>query len=91
MTASQPMTTLSDGERARIKDVVCEVLDVEPGEVTPTGSFTEDNGADSMSLVALGASLERTFDIEIADDKVDRMNNLEDVIAVVGEALTANR
>jgi acyl carrier protein len=91
MTRSQSEVTLTDDERARIKDVVCEVLDVDPEEVTPTGSFTQDIGADSMSLVALGASLERTFDIEIEDEKVDKMDSLEGVIAVVGEALTASR
>lgn len=91
MTVSQPETTLTDDERARIKDVVCEALDVDPDEVTPTGSFAEENGADSMSLVALGASLERTFDIEIEDEKADQMSNLESVIAVVGEALAAAR
>jgi acyl carrier protein len=91
MTAPQSEAILTDEERARIKAVVCEVLDVAPDEVTETGSFTEEHGADSMSLVALGASLERTFDIEIADDKVDEMTSLETVIAVVGEALTVSR
>lgn len=91
MTRSQPEVTLTDDVRARIKDVVCEVLDVDPDEVTPTASFTQEIGADSMSLVALGASLERTFEIEIEDEKVDRMDSLDGVIEVVGEALTVSR
>ncbi|TGA92974.1 acyl carrier protein [Streptomyces sp. MZ04] len=91
MTAPLPETTLADEDRARIKDVVCEVLDIEPEDITLTGSFTKDYAADSMALVALGASLERTFDIEIEDMKVDLMDDLENVFAVVGEALAMNR
>ncbi|MGP4045425.1 acyl carrier protein [Streptomyces sp. 2A115] len=91
MTAPVPETALADEERARIKDVVCEVLDIEPEEITPTGSFIEAYGADSMALVALGATLERTFDIEIENWKVDLMDDLENVFVVVGEALTASR
>ncbi|MEU1056165.1 acyl carrier protein [Streptomyces sp. NPDC005876] len=91
MTAPLPETALPDEARARVKDVVCEVLEVEPDEITPTGSFTGTYGADSMALVALGATLERTFDIEIDGWKVDQMDDLENVYAVVGEALAENR
>jgi acyl carrier protein len=91
MTAPLPETTLADEDRARVKEVVCEVLDIEPEDMTPTGSFTEKYGADSMSLVALGASLERTFDIEIEDTRVDLMDALESVFAVVAEALATSR
>jgi acyl carrier protein len=91
MTVFGPETTLTEDQRSRVKDVVCDVLDIDPAEITLTGSFTEDNGADSMSLVALGASLERVFDIEIEDEKVDQMKNLEGVIAIVGEALAEGR
>ena len=90
MTASMPETILADEERARAKDVVCEVLDIEAEEITPTGSFTHEFGADSMSVVALSASLERAFDIEIEDEKVVQMDDLEGVYAVVGEALAAD-
>lgn len=91
MTAPVPETALGDEERARIKDVVCEVLDIEPEDITLTGSFTEEYGADSMALVALGASLERTFDVEIEDCKVDLMDDLKNVFVVVGEALATSR
>ncbi|MFD9904106.1 acyl carrier protein [Streptomyces sp. NPDC059063] len=91
MTAPLPGSALADEDRARIKDVVLEVLDVEEEHLTPDASFKKDLGADSMGLVALGASLERTFDIEIEDWKVDRLDSLENVFAVVDEALAAHR
>lgn len=91
MTAPLPETTLADEDRARIKDVVCEVLDIETEEITPTGSFTDVYGADSMALVALGASLERAFDVEIDEEKGFLMDDLESVFVVVGEALATSR
>jgi acyl carrier protein len=88
MTAPLPETALTDEVQARIKNVVCEVLDIEPEDLTPNGSFTQHYGADSMSIVALGASLERTFDVDIEEEILDRIDDLDSAFEVVGEALT---
>lgn len=90
MTAPLPEITLTDEDRDRVRDVVCDVLDIEPGDLTPNGSFIEHYGADSMSLVALSASLERAFDVEIEDARAILMVDLDNACAVVGEALATS-
>jgi acyl carrier protein len=89
MTSSQSQLALTDDDRNRIKDIVCEILDVEADEVSDTGLFTEEHGADSMSAVAIMSALESTFDVEIDESKLARMVNLDGVIAVVDEAMAA--
>ena len=41
------MTELSGDMRAKVKDIVCDILELEPGEVTETSMFVEEHGADS--------------------------------------------
>ena len=70
---------------ARIKDIVCEILEIEPDEVRPTDSFAEDHDADSLRAIEILAGLEREFGIEIPQEELGRMTDLEGVHAVVAE------
>jgi len=83
MTASPDVTA----ERAeRIKNIVCEILEIDLEEVTRTSLFKEDHDADSLRAIEILAALERTFAITIEQAELSRMVNLEGVEAVVGEA-----
>jgi acyl carrier protein len=85
MTISNSVSVDENG-RATIKDIVCEILEIEPGEMTGTSLFKEDHGADSLGAIEILSSLERTFSIEIDQADLTRMVNLESVITVVNEA-----
>lgn len=54
----------------------CEVLAVEPSQVTPEASFADDLGADSLDLVELVMALEETFDIEVAEDELKEIRTV---------------
>jgi acyl carrier protein len=78
---------LALGDRTdQIKDVVCEILELDPSEVTPTSLFKEDHGADSLRAIEILAALERAFRVTIEQSELSRMTNLEGVYAVVAEA-----
>lgn len=79
-------TAVDESRRATIKSIVCEILELEPDEMTDTSLFKEDHGADSMSAIDILAMLERTFNVEIDQAEMARMVNLTGVIAVVDEA-----
>lgn len=72
---------------ARIKRVVCQVLEVEPEHVGPSDRFIEDLEADSMKLIELLANLEIEFDVEIDEDEIERLVNLDGVYHVLGSVL----
>ncbi|MBC8104820.1 MAG: acyl carrier protein [Cytophagales bacterium] len=65
----------------RVKKVVVSQLEVSEEEVTPTASFVDDLGADSLDVVELVMGLEEEFDVEIPDEDAEK-------IATVGDAVT---
>ncbi|MFB7126090.1 acyl carrier protein [Kitasatospora xanthocidica] len=75
-------------QRAQIKEIVCDILELEADEVTDTSRFKEDHNADSLGAIEILSSLERTFSIEIDQAELIRMVNLDGVVAVVQESLS---
>ncbi|MEU6439235.1 acyl carrier protein [Streptomyces sp. NPDC047046] len=86
MTTTQQ---LSDKDRAEIKGIICDILEIEPEEMTGTSRFKEDHEADSMGAIEILSQLERAFGIDIDQAELSRMVNLDGVVTVVGEAVAA--
>lgn len=84
MTTQIP--ALDETEQSRIKDIVCDILELELDEVTDTSLFKEEHDADSLRTIEILASLERTFGITLKQSELSRMVNLAGVYAVVAEA-----
>lgn len=80
------MTTSVDSRKQQIKEIVCDILELEPDEVTETSLFKEDHDADSLRAIEILASLERAFGVVIDQAELSRMDNLEHVYVVVAEA-----
>ena len=64
----------------RVKNIIVEQLGVEADQVKPEAQFVTDLGADSLDTVELIMALEEEFDIEIPDEKAEK-------IKTVGEAI----
>ncbi len=89
MTTSQSAVTIDETQKSQIKEIVSEILEIDPAEMTDTSLFKEDHDADSLGAIEILSALERTFSIEIDQAELTRMVNLEGVIAVVAEAAAA--
>jgi acyl carrier protein len=63
-----------------VKQIIKEQLGVEDDEITPTASFVDDLGADSLDTVELVMAIEEAFDIEIPDNDAEKMRTVQDVI-----------
>ena len=63
-----------------VKNIIVEQLGVEADQVKPEAQFVNDLGADSLDTVELIMALEEEFDIEIPDEKAEK-------IKTVGEAI----
>ena len=72
--------------QALIKQIVSDILEIELADMTPTSLFKEEHGADSLRAIEILASLEKTFNVEIAQEALTRMVNLDGVYKVVQEA-----
>jgi len=64
----------------KVKQIIIEQLSVEAGEVTPTASFVDDLGADSLDRVELIMAFEEAFDLEIPDDQAETIKTVQDAV-----------
>ncbi|MFF8290562.1 acyl carrier protein [Streptomyces sp. NPDC016309] len=84
------MTTATSAERREeIKGIICDILEIEPSEMTGTSRFKEDHEADSMGAIEILSTLERAYGIDLDQSVLPRMVHLDAVIAVVDEAVAA--
>ena len=64
----------------KVKQIIREQLGVEEKEITPTSSFVDYLGADSLDTVELVMAVEEAFDIEIPDNEAEKMRTVQDLI-----------
>ena len=66
-----------------------ELLLLGAEEVTPTASFVDDLGADSLDTVELIMALEEEFNVEIPDEDAEKMKTVGDAIKYIEEKSNA--
>ncbi|GIW41225.1 MAG: acyl carrier protein [Candidatus Binatia bacterium] len=71
---------MASSVEARVKEIICEQLDLKEDEVRPESAFIEDLGADSLDIVELVMALEEEYDVEISDEDAEKIRTVQDVI-----------
>ena len=69
----------------KVKDIIVEQLGVNPEQVTPTASFIEDLGADSLDIVELVMAFEEEFSVEVPDEDAEKLQTVGDVMKYIEE------
>ncbi|HPI51670.1 MAG TPA: acyl carrier protein [Smithellaceae bacterium] len=64
----------------RVIKLVTEQLDVTPEQCKLEASFIDDLGADSLDLVELIMEMEEAFGVEIADEELEKIRTVQDVV-----------
>lgn len=67
----------------QVKKIVVDQLGAEPDEVQMTSTFVDDLGADSLDIVELIMAFEEEFNIEIPDEKAEKIKTVEDVVKYI--------
>jgi len=67
----------------QVKKIVVEQLGAEPDEVQMSSTFVDDLGADSLDIVELIMAFEEEFNIEIPDEKAEKIKTVEDVVKYI--------
>jgi acyl carrier protein len=88
MPITDTESNVAEERRTMVKEIVCEILEIDPSEMTGTSLFKEDHGADSMGSIEILSSLEKKFGVDIDQSELARMVNLDNVVAVVEESAT---
>jgi acyl carrier protein len=76
---------------AKVKEVLLEILDIEPEEIIPTARFVDDLQATSIDLVEIVAVLQNTFDVDIDEAQVARLRTVQDAVDFFQAAIAAKR
>ena len=65
---------------AKVKEKICEQLEVSPEQLRPEASFVDDLKADSLAVVELVLALEQEFKIEIPEEDTEQIKTVKDAI-----------
>jgi acyl carrier protein len=68
---------------SKVKSIIVDKLGVDEKEVTPTASFTNDLGADSLDTVELIMEFEKEFNIAIPDEQAEKIGTVGDAISYI--------
>ena len=73
----------------KLKQVIANVLSVDPEEITMETTFMEDLGADSLDIFQIIMGIEEEFDIEIPAEKVEHITTVEEAVNLMKSAIKA--
>jgi|TARA_R110001606_G_scaffold337171_1_gene485191 acyl carrier protein len=71
----------------RVNKVLQQQLDMPEGNIKQESHILNDLGADSLDSVEILLCMEEEFGIEMSDDHIDNINNVKDIVKVVGDLL----
>ncbi len=72
----------------KLKEVIADVLSVDPNEITPETTFTEDLGADSLDVFQIIMGIEEAFEIEIPTDRVEHISTVQEAIDLIRDSMS---
>jgi acyl carrier protein len=67
----------------KVKQIIAEQLGVDENDISPSSSFVDDLGADSLDTVELVMALEENFSIEIPDDDAEKIRTVNDAMEYI--------
>ena len=74
-------------EFEKLQQIIAEVLNIEPEEVTMTSTFVDDLGADSLDILQIIMGIEEEFDVKIPDDAAEHIVSVGDAVEQIKNAL----
>jgi acyl carrier protein len=66
-----------------LRQIVAEVLEMEPEEISDTGDFIEDYEADSLRAIEILARIDKQYKVEIPQAELPELRNLKAVYAAL--------
>lgn len=67
----------------QIRDILVDVLEIEPAELTEHSDFVNDHGADSLMAIDIISGIERELGVRIPNEALPDMTDLAAIIEMV--------
>lgn len=74
-------------EFEKLQQIIAEVLNTEPDEITMNTTFVDDLGADSLDIFQIIMGIEEEFDIEISTESAEKIVTVQDAVEQIKNAL----
>ena len=68
---------------SNLADIVNEETGLDPAEVQPEKSFTEDLDIDSLSMMTIVVNAEEKFGVRIPDEEVKNLKTVQDAVSFI--------
>ncbi len=65
---------------SKVKEIIVNKLGVEESHITPSASFINDLGADSLDTVELIMEFEKSFNVTIDDADAEKIQTVGDAV-----------
>ena len=73
-------------ELEKLKEIIAEILSVDPREVTEETKFVEDLCAASLDVYQIVMGIEEAFDIEISEEDISRITTVGEAVELIRRA-----
>lgn len=67
----------------KVREIIVDLLGVDPEQVVPEARFREDLEADSLDLVELIMAFEEEFEGEISDEEAQKITTVNDAVTYI--------
>ena len=74
-------------EFEKLQEIIAEVLNVDPEEITMDTTFVDDLGADSLDVFQILMGIEEEFDIEISNEDAEKIVTVGDAVEQIKNAV----
>lgn len=64
----------------KLAEIICNYVEVEPGEIHPESRFMEDLGFTSFDFMSMLGELEDEFDVEIDQQEVSGIRTVQEAV-----------
>lgn len=64
----------------KVREIICDQLDLEDDQVTMDSTMTHELGADSLDILDLLASLEEEFEIDLPEEDVESLQTVGELV-----------
>ena len=70
-------------ELEKLREIIGDVLNIDPDTITADTTFVDDLGADSLDLYQIILGVEDAFDIEIPQEEAEKIVTVADAIDLI--------
>lgn len=78
---------MPDNLEQEVKEMLSKITGLDPSEIADTADLFKDLDIDSLKVIEIATSLERTYGITVQDSQMMRLRTVKDAVTFLRELL----